>query len=843
LFKQFITYLFSIIFIGVFAQQQMQLSGGLWNFKQANTSKYYPANVPGSIHTDLLNNKLMPDPFYRTNEQKVQWVENEDWEYKLTFNCTKELLSSNHIELIFEGLDTYANVFINDTSILQSCNMFLKHTVDVKKFLKSTNNELKIIFKSAVKHGKEMASQLPYTLPGDEKVFSRKAQYQYGWDWGPRLVTCGIYKPVYINYWNDVKINDLHYQIKSITDSMAEVYLFSEIESDKLINCNVNVSLNDADINTKYKNNVFKHNYSLTLNKGTNIDTFVIKIKNPKLWNCNGVGLQNAYECYFSIDSNNYTYSNKLLNLYLRTVELIKDKDSIGESFYFKINGTPVFMKGANIIPTDNFISRTKTSDFDFLVKKAKEANINMLRVWGGGLYFSDAFYNACDRAGILVWQDFMFACAMYPGDSLFVNNIKQEAEQQVKRLRNHPCIAIWCGNNENDEGWHNWGWQKQYNYSKKDSTIIWNDYKNVFQNILPSAVKQFDSKTSYVSSSPMFGWGRKQSLLSGDSHYWGVWWGMEPFNVYEKKVGRFMSEYGFQSMPSYFTLKKYSSGDSLNLKSPYIKAHQKHPKGFETINTYMERDYKVPSIFFNYVYVSQLLQRDGMKIAIESHRRNKPYCMGTLFWQFNDCWPVTSWSAIDYENQPKALYYETKQLYRNFLISVNKSSNDSNLYNVFVVNDSLKNLNAVLKINLKNTKGEILFSKQKTISLVSNSSNIYDAFKESEINSYHKNEIYLSCDLWINDVILSHTNYFFVKPKELKLLKPTIHISHTGQKLKISSNVFVKDLYLYSDKFDLKLSNNYIDIEPNQVVEIDTELGIELYKHIKHISLYNINN
>ncbi len=298
------------------------------------------------------------------------------------------------------------------------------------------------------------------------------------------------------------------------------------------------------------------------------------------------------------------------------------------------------------------------------------------------------------------------------------------------------------------------------------------------------------------------------------------------------------MSEYGFQGMPNYLTLKHY--GDSLDLNSSYIKSHQKHPTGYQTINTYMERDYNLSKDFSKYVYTSQLLQRDGIQIAIESHRRNKPYCMGTLYWQWNDCWPVTSWSAIDYDYRPKALYYATKKLYSNFCISLTKSKGQ---YQIYVISDSLKNINATIEIKLKDTKGKTLLTKTKSIIVKENSSEILENFSEEELKTFNKNEIYLNCNLIVNGKTIAHKNYFFVKPKELKLHKPNINITLTNSVIKITSDVFVKDLYLYDDLEDLQLSNNYFDVEPNETIEIQTKLGIELSKQIQHISLYDVNH
>ena len=806
-----------------------------WKFREFGSDYSYQATVPGSIHTDLQKSNSPKSTFIEEDEKREKWIENELWEYTGKFNCDNATLKNKHIELIFEGIDTYATIFLNGKQILQCDNMFRSWNVNVKPYLKIGENTLEVTFEPAVKRGKTEAAKLPYTLPGDERVFTRKAQYQYGWDWGPRFVTCGIYKLIKLNCWNDVTIISVNHIIKNLTDSIADIAFVVETKSDTTISGKVNVNTYRGEVNIAKLQ--YNNNYPLKLEKGINVDTFYYSIRNPKLWNSNGLGEANLY----SYDVN-LRYNGLAINHYstmgLRTLKLVQEKDSVGKSFYFKLNGKPIFMKGANYIPQDNFVSKVKQNDYKKIIQMAKEANMNMLRVWGGGVYADDEFYKECDRNGILVWQDFMFACAMYPGDSLFLNTVNQEAEHQVKRLRHHPCLALWCGNNEVDEGWHNWGWQKQYKYSKADSAKIWNDYQKLFHNILPDAVKTYDAKTAYLSSSPMIGWGKKESLLRGDSHYWGVWWGMEPFEVYEKKVGRFMSEYGFQGMPSYFTLKHY--GDSLDLNSTYIKAHQKHPTGYQTIQTYMERDYTIPNKFFNYVYTSQLLQRDGMQIAIESHRRNKPYCMGTMYWQWNDCWPVTSWSAIDYDHHPKALYYATKRLYANFCISVTKIKNQ---YQVFVISDSLKSIIAILEIKLKNTKGETLLTRTKPITVKENSSEVFEYFSDEDLKTFKKNGIYLSCNLIMNEKKMAHKNYFFVKPKELTLYKPTINFTQTDAIIKISSDVFVKDLYLFTEKGEPIISDNYFDVEPNQSIELKINKGIELSEQIQYISLYDINH
>lgn len=791
------------------------LSTEKWMFNKQNDSKINKAKVPGTIHTDLFENQLIPNPFLGTNEKDLQWIEKENWEYETKFNLSKSELKNQNIDIIFEGLDTYATIYLNGTLLLETDNMFRTWQTSVKDKLQIGENDLKIIFKSASKTGKEEAKKLPYTLPGDEKVFTRKAQYQYGWDWGPRFVTCGIYKPIKLHFWNNAAISNVKYEQEKLSDSLAILNFISTINCTK-------AGIYHLTINNKRQ--------SYSLRKGQNKLELSYEIKNPKRWWCNGLGTANLYPFSISLIEHKEILDSKKLNIGLRTIELVQEKDEVGKSFYFKLNGIPVFMKGANYIPPDSFLPRVTDSTYTAIVKNAVDANMNMIRVWGGGVYADDAFYDACDKNGILVWQDFMFACAMYPSDEKFIENVKQEVIDNVNRLQNHPSIALWCGNNENDEGWKNWGWQKQYNYTEADSTAIWKGYQKLFHEVIPQTLVNLLSKEKniYWPSSPSIGWGRKESLLQGDSHYWGVWWGMEPFEVYRKKVGRFMSEYGFQGMPNLETFKKFATNEELNINSDVVKAHQKHNTGYQTIQTYMERDYQISNKFEDYLYVSQLLQAEGMKTAIEAHRRAKPYCMGTLFWQLNDCWPVTSWSSVDYFGNWKAFHYQTKRSFENILISVNEEENQ---YKVYVVNDNLTSEKGNLELQLIDFNGNTIWNKNSEIQIDANISKVYFEIDKKEFEKFNLNKAVLH--LKFKD---KQSNYFFVKPKELQLEKPSLEIKIVGETLiEITSNTLAKNVYLKAE--DIFFIDNYFDLLPNEKRIIKTSKPA---KDIKVISLFD---
>jgi beta-mannosidase len=452
-------------------------------------------------------------------------------------------------------------------------------------------------------------------------------------------------------------------------------------------------------------------------------------------------------------------------------------------------------------------------------VKNAVVSNMNMIRVWGGGVYADDIFYDECDKNGILVWQDFMFACAMYPGDDDFLQNVKKEVIDNVNRLQNHPSIALWCGNNENDEGWKNWGWQKQYQYSKSDSTNIWNDYKKLFHELIPQTLDSLLSKNEnrYWPSSPSIGWGRKESLLEGDSHYWGVWWGKEPFEIYEKKVGRFMSEFGFQGMPNLETFQSFANNEDLNLNSEAVKNHQKHATGYQTINEYMARDFHVPKSFNDYIYVSQLLQADGMKTAIEAHRRAKPNCMGTLFWQLNDCWPVTSWSSVDYFGRWKAFHYQVKRSFENLLISINE---ENDFYKVYVVNDNLSSLQGKINLELIDFNGKKLWEVEASRLISENSSTVQFTVSRKDFEMYNLNNVLLSAT-FKSESTKAKALCYFVKPKELVLSNPTIQLKFIDDfTLEVTSDVLAKNVYLHTSE-NVFFSDNYFDVLPNQIVII----------------------
>ena len=832
-FKQFImnkTLLFAFLFIQLLISGQASersLSSQDWQFKNTKENTWLPAKVPGTVHLDLMSKNLIPDPYKDENEKKVQWVENEDWEYQTRFDLSSQEMQHKNIDLVFSGLDTFSEVYLNGKLVKRTDNMFRTWTIPAKPYLKQGENRLQVKFRSAVNAGKDLARKIPFTLPESPRSMVRKAQYQFGWDWGPRLVTAGIWKDVSLRFWDQAQLETVKIEQVKLTPQKAELSVHMEI-----------FALEAG----KYKISINNQIQDLALKSGVNSISVPYQIRNPKLWQPNGWGKPDLYDIKITLRKALEIISEKKERIGLRTVELIQEKDPQGKSFYFKVNGQPMYAKGTNWIPGDSFSPRMTKEKYQKLIIDCKEAHMNMIRVWGGGIYEDDEFYKACDENGILVWQDFMFAGSFYPADEDFQKNVEAEVKDQIERLQNHPSLALWCGNNEIDEAIVNWGYQKQFRYSKDDSLQVWKDYRTIFHEVIPKAIKKYATadKQTYWPSSPSIGWGHKESLTEGDSHYWGVWWGEQPFEIFNEKVPRFASEYGFQGMPTLQTTKSMFSGKpDLSVHNGTVKAHEKHSRGWEIIENYMKRDYGVPKDFVKYNYVSQLLQARGMQIAIEAHRRARPYNMGTLYWQLNDCWPVVSWSSIDYLGNWKALHYQVKRSFENQVILTEEKGDFLNFY---AINDDLKKLDeAHLEIQVMDFNGKIL--NETTTALVGKSpdGNVKFSSLESKklIKNFPENEVFLKLTLKNgNRKIIAQNNYFLVKPKDMKLRKPNLKIKKiSSTEFEISTDILVKEVYLIGDSH---FSDNFFDLLPKTTKKITLTKPVE---KLEIMSLYDTMN
>ncbi len=787
-------------------KKKINLNTG-WEFYYEKTNIWYPATVPGNIHTDLFANNLIDDPFYGDNANNLEWISKTTWKYRKSFDISSEFINRN-LELVFEGLDTHADIYFNSKLIGKTDNMFRKWVFVIDKSLrKDKSNLIEVVFHPSSEYNQLKEDEGAYSIP-DNHGNTRKSPYQFGWDWAPKLETCGIYKDVYINSWEKMRIKNLKIEQKLVSDTSAKLIAHIELESEKFYNASILISS---------PNNEFDSvSQKLDIYEACNYYKIEFEIKNPELWWSNGLGEQKIYDINVQVETK-FRKEEAKAKIGLRNIEFISELDEFGQSFYFKLNNIPVFAKGANWVPAEYFSASNTEKNYKELLELAKDANFNMLRVWGGGLYENDEFYNICDSLGIMVWQDFMFACAMYPLNEEMEKNISEEIKYQANRLYNHPCVVLYCGNNEISNGWFDWGWQKQFNLTIEDSIKIWKDYDNLFHRIIPKALASVDKSRKYIPSSPFYGWGREQSLTHGDSHYWGVWWGMLDFKLFYQKVPRFMSEYGFQAFPNLESLKKFLPSDSLYLYSESLKSHQKHNFGFKAIRDYMEREYNVPNNFEDYVYISQLLQAEGVQEGVNAHLSEMPYCMGSLFWQFNDCWPSISWSAIDYYKKPKALYYYVKRDFENHSLIV---FDKENLLKVFVVNHLPKTFNAYLIINLKNFKGDIINSDT--------SFNIISMLSSNEIKFEHNIEVNKITDTCFVEVIVKNfdgnnvvcSKSFISNYKTTKLPKADIiyKINKSGScwEINLNSNVFIKSLQI-SSKAEGHFSDNWFDLIPNE--------------------------
>jgi beta-mannosidase len=796
-----------------------------WEFKQVNDSLWMPAVVPGTIHTDLMNNQIIEDPFYRLNENDMQWIDKEEWEYKTSFEVDEKYLENQTIKLHLDGLDTWATVYLNGKIILNADNMFYQWKVDVKDYLRPGKNKLRIIFHSPINKGLKLREELGYYLPGAENdqsqlggtgdiktvVFSRKAQYHFGWDWGPRLVTGGIWQPVYLTAHNNARIEKVHFQTLEIANEEANIQVDTYIESYADDDVTVAVFMGDAIVAEK----------TFMVKSGKNTLSLPVIIKNPELWWTNGLGDQHLYNFKVTLNKDNRTIDRAFESIGLRTVELVQEPDETGSSFFFKVNGEPVFMKGANYIPQDIFLPRIEKSDYEHLIKSAAEANFNMLRVWGGGIYEQEIFYDLCDKYGILVWQDFMFACAMYPGNKEFIDNVEKEAIQNVERLRNHPCIALWCGDNEILIAWNRWGWQDQVREKQSEEIIdsIWKAYDDVMHKLLPKVVEKYDPARSYWASSPSSGFGELENGKSGDNHYWGVWWGKEPFEKYEEIIPRFMSEYGFQSFPELNSVKKYALEEDWDIESEVMRSHQRSSIGNVTIKEYMERDYRDPKDFPMFLYVNHVLQAEGIRTAMEAHRRHMPHCMGSLYWQLNDCWPVASWSGIDYYGNWKALHYFAKKAFSEVLVSPDLDTLGN--VKIHLVSDRLEPTEAELSWKLMDFEGKIISHMEKKISIPANSAKKVLEITASELvpDSMRANHLLFVAVKNMEDKILSENILYFDKVKNLDLPEPglswSIEKKDGEYQVTVTTERLAKNLYFRVDEYDGHFSDNYFDLLP----------------------------
>jgi beta-mannosidase len=815
--------------------ERMELHTG-WKFRALNKDvaaefqQWHPATVPGVVQTDLLDNHLIPDPFYQDNESRLQWIGLTDWEYITELQVDQATLAREHVELAFAGLDTFAEVFLNDKLVLSANNMFRDWRVACKQYLQIGPNRLRIVFRSPVMKLLPELEKLPYHLlsvntaqTGAERgiptdPFTRKAPYHYGWDWGPRFVTMGVWRPVVLESWDGARIRDLHIAQRNITREQARLDVEVEVET---------AAAQNASIEVRYEGGGLSKTVTVEqeLDRGANLVSVPVRIANPKLWFPAGYGGQDRYRFTVTVKAGNTQDSaTKLTGL--RSIELRREPDQWGKSFTFVINDIPVFAKGVNVIPMDSFLPRITHERRQKLLSAMRAANMNMLRQWGGGAYEDNDFYAICDELGIMVWQEFMFGGAMVPGDTGFQENVRQEAIDNVKRLRDHPSVVIWCGNNEMETGWKNWG-DRQYFKSSLPPDVrerIWQDYVVLFRDVLKSVVTTHSPQTPYWPSSPSANFeAPPDNPNDGDMHYWAVWHALEPIQQYTRQTPRFMSEFGFQSFPELATIDTFATKPEHDITSVTMRAHQKNTGGNERILTYMLREYREPKDFDSFVYLSQVQQAEAIRVGAEHFRRLRPRTMGALYWQLNDCWPVASWSSIDYQGRWKALQYYAVRFFADVLVSPFHHDDQIDL---FVVNDRLLPVNAVLRQRLMDFSGKVLSDQSKDVALGPQSSTLLDARPDAAtLNGADPNAVFVVYELVEAGKLLSRNQVFFNEVRNLSLPKATVKAELTddgGKKIvMLSSHTIARHVSLTFGNLDAHVSDNYFDLLPNEIVKV----------------------
>lgn len=800
--------------------------------------KWYSANVPGCIHQDLLRHGLIPDPFYGRNEEAVQWIEETDWEYRCRFEVPREMREMQHLELVFEGLDTVVTVRLNGRLLFKNDNMFHVVRRDIRPLLRKGTNELHIHFGSAMRyirtHRTDFVTPIEFNDPVGNSVRIRKQQCQFGWDWGPRLVTAGIWKPVYLEAWNIGRLDDVQL-VQKHRKNRCEITVDPVIQGSR---------------NLRIEGEIFFENKSVA-----RLQNRSAVIPNPRLWWPAGQGEQPLYTLHLELWDGDTVIDRKQIRFGLRTVALSQGKNpSTGRNdFAFVINGRKIFCKGANWIPAHSFVAGLTRKDYEPLLRSAVDANMNMLRVWGGGIYEHDAFYELCDELGIMVWQDFMFACSLYPGDKEFLQSVKQEAETQCARLHTHPCIVLWCGNNEltllNQEPF------------RKNKRFV-RDYHALFLKTIPDALRRWDSQTPYIHSSPCDAIeGDPKTLLpSVDAHDWDVWHRRCPVEHYLTKNHAFVSEFGMQSYPSK-SLARTFAGKDLDIFSPVFENHQKNRAGNQIIFEYLSRRYRFPKDYSALAYLSQLNQAYTMEMAVDHFRRQAPACMGALYWQHNDCWPVASWSSLEFDGQWKALHYAARHFFAPIRVSATFDAPESlhigNIYRhpvryatIWAVSDHPAAQKARITARVKTLAGALL--TEKSVTGLLKPLQPKKAFRLALANFIQQHSLAnLFLELEItpqNSVHLSQRRVVLLAPPKLLTLKKNavswkIAGSASQPSIKLTTSSLALGVEISCPQRSLHPEDNYFDLTPGEqrTIKLRSRSGNITAKSLRNLTVRSL--
>ena len=832
-----------------------QSLAGSWQFRQTGTDEWLTGQVPGGVHTDLLALGRIPDPFAADNEKHVLWVAESDWEYRRAFNADAALLAEDKAFLVCDGLDTLAEVRLNGHLLGKTDNMFRQYEWEVKSLLRPGENEIAIAFGAPTTYARAHDAIRP--LNGVSQAIAggphmRKAPCQFGWDWGPQLPPIGIWKGIRLEGRSIARLADVHIRQQHI-EGKVKVQVEAKIErwSDAALDVTVRV--------TSPKGTVTEKNFAVSQASKA---SFSIPIRAPQLWWPNGYGEQPLYKVTVEVKAADKDIAAASYQIGLRTIELRQRPDQWGKSWQFVVNGVPIFAKGANWIPADSFPTRISDAYLEGLIRSAAESHQNMLRVWGGGLYEEERFYDLCDRYGILVWQEFTFSCSIYPlDDRAFVENVHVEATQNIRRLRHHACLALWCGNNEMEWGWESWGWAKQdweetlLPYFEKipalntltrqvknrrllpDWKQLRDAYDAFFHHTLPAWVTEEDPDHAYWPSSPSSETPFKNvnGEEQGDSHYWEVWHGRKPFTAYRSTYPRFQSEFGFQALPPLKTIQTYAEPADWNMTSYVMEHHQRNASGNGLMIGQMTDTFRTAKDFPALVYLSMVLQAEGIRYGVEHWRRFPERVAGALYWQLNDCWPVASWSSLDYFGRWKALHYMAKRFFAPVLLSI---LDDGPRMGIYVTNDTSESWAGTARWSLEMLSGEALATGEETVTVAPLAAaqvktlDFGEAVVADKIPGMlggNRRDMIFVCELWEGDRLIARNMATFVPNKHLALADPglSVEVSRKGGQLTldVSAQTLARFVELELEGQDVVFSDNYFDVPAGRTATVTCRL------------------